>query len=71
MEDILVTCRCCSKGKLLRVDINKFDKWKSREMLAQNAFPHLTPPDRELIISGTCGKCWEDMFGGGEEEEAG
>ena len=29
---------------------------------AQDAFPFLSPEDREQIISGTHPKCWEEMF---------
>ena len=35
--------------------------------LAQNAFPRLSPEDREMLISGVCGTCWDEMF---EEEDA-
>jgi hypothetical protein len=31
--------------------------------LIQDHFPHLTDDERELIISGTCGSCFDDMFG--------
>ena len=33
------------------------------EELIQNAFPYLTPDERELIISRICGKCFDKMFG--------
>ena len=29
---------------------------------AQDAFPYLSPEERELIISQTCSECWEHMF---------
>ncbi len=32
----------------------------------QNAFPELTPDQREQIISGTHPKCWAKMFGDDE-----
>lgn len=70
MEEVSFTCRCCGNDKVLEVDINKFYQWQSRKLLAQNAFPHLSAPDRELIISGTCGLCWQDMFGSDDDEEA-
>jgi hypothetical protein len=70
MEKVPFTCRCCGNDKLLEVDTSKLYQWQSRKLLAQNAFPHLDAADRELIISGTCGKCWIDMFGEDDEEEA-
>jgi hypothetical protein len=70
MEKVNADCRCCGNTKVLEVDIDKFYQWKSRKLLAQNAFPHLDAADRELLISGTCGKCWIDMFGEDDEDEA-
>lgn len=28
----------------------------------QNVFPQVAPGDRELFISGMCGKCFDSMF---------
>jgi len=28
--------------------------WLDRDMLVQDAFPHLTPNEREFLITGTC-----------------
>ena len=36
--------------------------------LAQNVFPDLTAAERELIISGTCGTCWTEMFSQDDED---
>lgn len=30
--------------------------------LVQDAFPDLTAPEREQIVSGTHPECWEEMF---------
>ena len=29
----------------------------------QDAFPEVEPALRELLVSGTCGKCWNEMLG--------
>lgn len=39
--------------------------------LAQDAFPELSIPLREQIISGTHPECWEKTFGNGEQENSG
>ena len=31
--------------------------------LAQDAFPGVSPKDREMFISGTCHNCWLETFG--------
>jgi hypothetical protein len=30
--------------------------------LTQNVYPNLNREERELLISGTCGNCWNKMF---------
>lgn len=67
MKKKFVACRICQKGKILLIDYSKYNLWLNREMLAQVAFSNLDAPDRELLISKTCGKCWDEMF---EKQEA-
>jgi hypothetical protein len=37
-------------------------------MHVQQAFPHHTADERELILSHTCPTCWSQLFENGEEE---
>jgi hypothetical protein len=53
----------------LTIDIDQYQRWHSREILVQDAFPHLSASQRELIMSGTCPECWVGMFGYDNEEE--
>ncbi len=36
-------------------------RWKAGELI-QRVMPELTPDQRELLISQTCGDCFDDMF---------
>jgi len=36
-------------------------KWKNGELI-QNVMPYLNEDERELLISGTCGKCFDKIF---------
>ena len=36
--------------------------------LAQNAFPDLTPPEREFVMTGITPDEWTEMFGPEDEE---
>lgn len=36
--------------------------WK-RGTLIQDAMPYLSDGEREILISKTCGECWDAMFG--------
>ncbi len=66
MTTISVQCKCCGKNQDLDVDPISYTKWQ-KGMLIQNAFPDMSADDRELLISGTCTICWEEMFP--EEDE--
>lgn len=58
---IKVTCRSCGENFEIRVTESEYLNYMTGE-LVQYAFPRLTADQRELIISGTCGKCWDKMF---------
>jgi len=62
MTKLLIPCTCCNKQTTLFVDVENLVKWENNEMYAQEAFSHLTPGERELIISNTCETCFEEMF---------
>ncbi len=55
-------CKYCGHARPLRV--NPFDiiKWRTLGVKIQDAFPYLTAGERELIQSGTCESCWDEMF---------
>jgi hypothetical protein len=54
-------CRICDDEKLLDVTIEQLKAWRNG-MLIQDAMPHLSPGDRELLISGICGSCFDELF---------
>ena len=66
-DAVFVGRHCPFCGKLHEVLVSEADyaAWQGGEH-AQNAFPYLTADEREILISGTCPKCWDSMFG--EEE---
>ena len=63
-----VRCRNCGETKTLEIPKTGWESWKAGELI-QNAMPQLSCADRELLISGTCGKCWDEMYGSLEEDE--
>lgn len=60
-----VICSTCQDKKVLRLEESSVKRYMSGE-LAQTCFPELSRNDRELLISGTCGDCFDDMFGSDE-----
>ena len=61
------SCQDCGKVVELELSQEQIDRYNSG-VLAQNAFPHLTPDEREIIISGICGECFDNMFARAEED---
>ncbi len=56
-------CVECKKFYALKVERTDYERFSNKTEFIQNIFPYLAPPMRELLISGTCPKCWKKMFG--------
>lgn len=65
--DIIKNCPFCGKAHEVMVYEDDFDAWQNGDLFAQEAFPYLTAGEREILISGICPQCWDNVFG--EEEE--
>lgn len=50
-------CPICGKTNEVVVRAADYKAWQAG-VLAQNAFPYLSPDEREMLISGICGRCW-------------
>jgi len=53
----------CMNGVFHSVVVNKVNlhKWLDKDLLVQEAFPHLTPNEREYLMTGTCcAPFWDD-----------
>lgn len=61
------TCPFCGHTTYIQCDKDAYDRW-GEGMSIQDAMPDMTPEDREMLISGICPSCWDDMFG--EDEDA-
>ncbi len=59
-------CIICSETSDLFVDLDSYLAWQNG-MLIQDAFPELPLSERELLVTGTCAKCWDKMFEGEEQ----
>jgi hypothetical protein len=58
----IARCHCCYQDKVIKANVKDFLDWQAGKLI-QNAMPYLSVDDRELLISGTCGPCWEKIFG--------
>ena len=58
-------CRCCRQAVEIFVNVDDYNQWQNGKLI-QDAFPYLSVDEREILISGTCGPCFDAMF---SEEE--
>lgn len=56
-----VTCQHCLREFQLKVNKADLVAWVMGTLI-QKAMPYLTEDERELLISQTCGDCWDRMF---------
>jgi len=62
LKKIQRTCRLC--GKLVGMLVNPKDlsDCKSEKKYIQDAMPYLSDSEREILISKTCGECFDKIF---------
>lgn len=58
---IETACPFCGATHMIEVNLTDYWDWGDGK-LAQDAFPYLTPDEREMLISGICLECWDSMF---------
>lgn len=70
MKKITVEVRCpfCGYVSAVCADAMDYADWKMGG-LAQNCFPYLSASEREILISGLCLECQDDVFGSDEDED--
>ena len=55
-------CPFCGKENSMSVDMNDYAKWQGG-LNIQYAFPDMNSFDREVLQSGICNTCQEQVFG--------
>ena len=54
-------CQMCNEPVTIWFDIADWNDWQGGTLI-QDAMPYLDLDEREMLISRTCGKCWEKLF---------
>lgn len=54
-------CKHCDHAEDITFGFDDYAKWKDGEYI-QFALDYLTPDQREIMISATCGKCFDRFF---------
>ena len=57
-----VQCVCCKTPYTILVPTAGYKKWADGRARIQDAMPGLSEDERELLISGTCPHCWDNLF---------
>ena len=68
-DTLRATCRLCGDTHVLKVNDDDVFRWQTGTLI-QDAMPYLSADEREILISGTCGKCFDKMFGEDPEGDA-
>lgn len=50
-------CPFCGSYNVVRVPYESLEKYEGGALI-QDAFPMLTPDEREIILTGICADCW-------------
>jgi len=56
-----VKCNHCNTREKIQVNYGDVYAWKNGTLI-QDAMPYLNADQRELLISKTCGPCFDKMF---------
>ena len=59
---VVVGCIKCAEPQHITVGQADLDTWQSGTNI-QNAMPYLSADDREILISGICGECFDKIYG--------
>ena len=59
-----VTCPFCGKKTEVSLTEEEYERVQSGQYLIQDALPNRTATERELVKTGMCVECQNDVFGG-------
>jgi hypothetical protein len=62
----IIRCIHCNKNYDIWADPADLTAWSEGELI-QVALDYLSDDERELLLSGTCGTCWDKMYGEDDE----
>lgn len=67
LADYTATCPICGK-QTIKVHPVRLEAYRNGALL-QDAFPSLTPAEREAIKTSICQDCWDKMFEDPDEDK--
>lgn len=68
--EVVVVCPFCGKATTIQVVEEDYCAWKFDGVHIQNAMPYLPANVREMLISGVCDECQDELFAPFEEDDS-
>lgn len=69
MSDVHVQCTCCAMFVTLTVTTASIEEYlQPNRPFVQKIWPDMPASLQEMFVSGTCPKCWDEMFAGLDED---
>jgi hypothetical protein len=65
MTTLWATCNKCKNQVEMAVNVDDYTSWENGALI-QDTMPYLSADEREVLISGVCGTCFDKMFGSEE-----
>lgn len=62
VAQIYTHCTCCQKQFVIKAPQEGYNAWTKHEKKIQHAMPTVSADDRELLISGLCVDCFEEVM---------
>jgi hypothetical protein len=62
--EVMIMCVYCGEYTAIPVKLKDYKEFRSpNRRYVQDIFPYLDAGQREMLISNTCPKCWDDLYG--------
>ncbi len=62
-------CIRCGTNVKFNIMAEDYDLWQDNEALIQDALWYVSADNREMLLSGVCGDCWNKLFMEDEQSE--
>ena len=69
MNTFIKRCNICRKEIEIKMTDEEFNAYLSGQGHIQDILPRLSEDERELLISGICGPCFDNLFRETDEDE--
>ena len=63
-DEMVRTCNRCTKGVVIPISEQVYKAWIDNPISPnlQVQFPYLNADQREILLSGICGACFDEIF---------